>query len=123
MLRWVALLLMGILVGLQYQLWFGVGGVKDVRRLEAAVAAQHQLNAGLKTRNERLYAEVQDLKLGREAVEERARVELGMVKPDEVFYQVVNAPPPAAVTPGTRNLVAVAPGAAPVAVQEPTALE
>lgn len=97
MLRWVTLLLLGLVVGLQYQLWFGVGGVKDVQRLEKAVAAQQKLNGGLRARNDRLAAEVQDLKLGREAVEERARLELGMVMPDEVFYQLVEpsrkAPP------------------------------
>lgn len=89
MLRWVTLLLLGLVVGLQYQLWFGVGGVKDVQRLEKAVASQEKLNSGLQARNDRLAAEVQDLKQGREAVEERARLELGMVKPDEVFYQLV----------------------------------
>ena len=92
MFRWVTLLLMGVLVGLQYQLWFGAGGVKDVQRLERAVAAQQKVNAGLKSRNDRLAAEVHDLKQGREAVEERARLELGMVRPDEVFYQVVDPP-------------------------------
>jgi cell division protein FtsB len=90
--RWVTLLLLGVLVGLQYQLWFGVGGVKDVQRLEKAVAAQQKVNASLSARNDRLAAEVTDLKQGHEAVEERARLELGMVKPDEVFYQLVEAP-------------------------------
>lgn len=90
--RWVTLLLLGVLVGLQYQLWFGVGGVKDVQRLENAVIAQQKVNASLRSRNDRLAAEVTDLKQGHEAVEERARLELGMVKPDEVFYQLVEAP-------------------------------
>jgi cell division protein FtsB len=94
MYRWVALLLMGVLVGLQYQLWFGVGGVGQVHRLERSVAQQQIANAQLALRNERLAAEVADLKTGREAVEERARLELGMVRPDEVFYQLVEAPRP-----------------------------
>lgn len=92
MFRWVALLLMGVLVGLQYQLWYGVGGVQQVQRLERSVSQQQAANAQLEVRNDRLAAEVMDLKTGREAVEERARLELGMVRPDEVFYQVVNLP-------------------------------
>jgi cell division protein FtsB len=92
MYRWVALLLMGVLAGLQYQLWFGVGGVQQVRRLDRTVIQQQQANRQLIDRNNRLSAEVTDLKNGREAVEERARLELGMVRPDEVFYQLVEAP-------------------------------
>ena len=76
-------------LGLQYPLWLGKGSWTRVWELERQVAAQHQTNAGLKARNDALDAEVRDLKEGSDALEERARMELGMIKRDEVFYQVV----------------------------------
>lgn len=92
MYRWVALILLGLFAGLQYQLWFGASGVQQVRRLERGVEFQRRANAELLARNLRLLTEVQELKTGRDAVEERARLELGMVRPDEVFYQWVETP-------------------------------
>jgi cell division protein FtsB len=86
--------LLGILVLLQYPLWFGSGGVYTIWRLNREIAAQTQENARLKDRNQALEADVNDLKQGLAAIEERARSELGMVKKDEVFYQVVEAPKP-----------------------------
>ena len=85
----VALLLI-VLVVLQLQLWLGDRGIPGVRRLEAAVTAQREDNARLEARNHRLAAEIQDLKEGLEAVEERARSDLGMVGRDEIFYQLVD---------------------------------
>ena len=79
-----------LLVLLQFKLWFGEGSMKDVWRLEDAIAAQTKENAQLSERNQALAAEVADLKQGLEAVEERARSELGMVKQGETFYQVVD---------------------------------
>jgi cell division protein FtsB len=79
-----------LLVLLQFKLWFGEGSMKDVWRLEDAIAAQTRENAQLSERNQALAAEVADLKQGLEAVEERARSELGMVKQGETFYQVVD---------------------------------
>lgn len=96
MLRYAALILLIVLIGLQLKLWTGAGGVREVERLRAAVAVQKHENEQLKARNDALQAEVQDLKEGREAIEGRARSELGLVKPGETFYQVVE---PAA--PGT----------------------
>lgn len=84
--------LLGILVLLQYPLWFGSGGVIAVWRLNREIAAQQQENAQLKDRNQALEADVNDLKQGLEAIEERARTELGMVKKGEVFYQVIEEP-------------------------------
>lgn len=89
MLRWVALVLLILLVALQVHLWTGQGGLRDVWRLEQRVAEQKAENAQLKKRNETLSAEVEDLKHGEEAIEERARSELGLIKPGETFYQVV----------------------------------
>jgi cell division protein FtsB len=91
--RLVPLLLLMLLILLQYQLWFGVGNVPAAMRLRSQVQAQTLENAGLAKRNEALAAEVTDLKQGQAAIEERARTELGMVKKDETFYQIVQAPP------------------------------
>ncbi|MDO8706975.1 MAG: cell division protein FtsB [Sulfuricaulis sp.] len=84
--------LLGILVLLQYPLWFGSGGVITIWRLNREIAAQDQENARLKDRNQALEADVNDLKQGLEAIEERARAELGMVKKGEVFYRVIEQP-------------------------------
>ena len=89
MLRWVALVLVILLIALQVRLWTGQGGLRDVWRLQQRVAEQKAENERLKKRNETLSAEVEDLKHGEEAVEERARSELGLLKPGETFYQVV----------------------------------
>ena len=96
-LRIVLLLLVALLAWLQWRLWFGNGGEREVEALRAQVAAQTRENEGLKQRNDALAAEVRDLKSGEAAVEERARSELGMIKPGETFYRVVDerSTPPA----------------------------
>ena len=91
--RWVSLILLLMLAGLQLKLWVS-GGMRDVWRIELAVRRQEAENAKQHARNEQLAAEVSDLKEGAEAIEERARSELGMVKNDEVFYQVIEADGP-----------------------------
>ena len=102
--RWWPILLLLVLLGaLQAKFWFGAGGWRDAQALRATVEAQRIENARLQQRNDALTAEVEDLKSGETAVEERARSELGMVKPGETFYRVVepsNAPdvPDAPVT-------------------------
>jgi len=88
-LRIVLLLLLLLLGWLQYRLWFGNGGQREVAQLDAQVAQQARDNAGLQQRNDALAAEVEDLKSGEAAVEERARNELGMIKPGETFYRVI----------------------------------
>ncbi|MEO8161788.1 MAG: cell division protein FtsB [Arenimonas sp.] len=88
--RWWPLLALALLlVALQGKLWLGDGGLPDARRLQQTVKDQRAENAGLQQRNDALSAEVEDLKSGETAVEERARSELGMVKPGETFYRVV----------------------------------
>ena len=82
-------ILVTLLLALQYKLWFGNGGLVDVWRLDDMVAQQQTEIDSLKERNQALEAEVRDLKQGLEAIEERARAELGMVKRDETFYQVI----------------------------------
>ncbi|MBL8269607.1 cell division protein FtsB [Steroidobacter sp.] len=78
-----------ILVLLQYRLWLGDGGMREVHRLRAEIEVQKDQNRELKERNRTLAAEVQDLKKGTVAIEERARTDLGMVGRGETFYQVV----------------------------------
>ena len=78
-----------LLVLIQYPLWLGKGGWLRVWELDGRVTAELAKNARLEGRNAGLEAEVRDLQQGLEAIEERARYELGMVKRDEVFFQVV----------------------------------
>ena len=88
----LALILAGLLLGLQYPLWIGKGSWTKVWELERVLAQSRESNAKLKARNDAMDAEVRDLKEGMDAIEERARLELGMIRKDEVFYQVVPAP-------------------------------
>jgi cell division protein FtsB len=87
--RWLIALLVTILLVLQYRLWVGEGSLAEVWRLRHQVEAQKKENERLMERNRALEAEVKDLKQGMDAVEERARNDLGMIKEDEVFYQVI----------------------------------
>jgi len=86
--RWITLPLLGLLLMVQYPLWWGRGGMLKVRELEQQVEQQHSVNAALRERNEQLEGEVRDLMKGQQAVEERARYDLGMVRPDEIFVQI-----------------------------------
>jgi cell division protein FtsB len=98
------LLVLALLLGwLQYRFWFGPGNSGEVMMLEAQVANQERDNEGLQQRNDALAAEVKDLKEGQSAIEERARSELGMIKPGEKFYRVVEDAPvaPAQSAAGT----------------------
>lgn len=80
-----------LLLFLQYRLWFGPAGVRDVVQLKKTVAAQEAQNQALQARNQVVIAEIEDLKSGHEAIEEHARAELGMVKKNETFYQIVRS--------------------------------
>ena len=86
--RWITLGLAALLVLVQAELWFGKGGVPRMVELQRKLAAQRSTIALARHRNEQLSAEVNDLKEGLEMVEEKARVELGMIKPDEIFVQL-----------------------------------
>jgi cell division protein FtsB len=88
----LSLLLAGLLLALQYPLWIGKGSWLKVWELDRQVGQQREANLRFKARNDALDAEVRDLKQGLEALEERARLELGMIRKDEVFYQIVRAP-------------------------------
>lgn len=88
-LQWVMVALVALLAVLQYRLWWGEGGRRSVADLSRQVEQQTHENEGLQQRNAALAAEVEDLKSGEAAVEERARSELGMIRPGETFYRVV----------------------------------
>jgi cell division protein FtsB len=99
MLRWIALVLVLLLFGLQLKLWTGSGSMHEVDALRVAVKKQTDENTKLLQRNQAVGADVLDLKHGDQAVEARARTELGLIKPGEVFYQVVEQPSAAGSSP------------------------
>lgn len=109
LLRWIGLILVILLIALQLKLWVGGGGMAEVDSLRASVQKQTDENATLLKRNQALAADVEDLKHGEQATEARARQELGLIKPNETFYQIVEPgaatsapPPPPPVGPGTQ---------------------
>ena len=85
----IIILLVSLLALVQFRLWVGEESLAEVWRLRQAIEYQSAENALLKGRNQRLEAEVRDLKSGLEAVEERARFELGMIRKDEIYFQIV----------------------------------
>ncbi len=87
--NYVIALLVALIVILQYDLWVGKGSIQEVRELEASIKSQSEENQLLKERNEALRAEVRDLKTGLDAVEERVRTELGMIRQDEIFFHII----------------------------------
>lgn len=87
--KFLAAGLLVLLAFLQYRLWLGEGGMREVVRLRGEISAQLEENAQFRERNRTLAAEVQDLKKGTTAIEERARTDLGMIRQGETFYQVV----------------------------------
>ena len=93
MVKMLMTMLVLLIVLLQYRLWLDKGGIPEVLQLEKEVEMVTLEVNGLKERNQKLAAEVVDLKTGIEAIEERARTDLGMIKQDEVYYQVVDSQP------------------------------
>jgi cell division protein FtsB len=85
----LSLLLVILIIAIQYPLWLGKGGWLKVWEVDRQIATQDETNKRLQARNATLDAEVRDLKQGYEALEERARNELGMIKEDEVFFHVL----------------------------------
>ncbi|NBW49743.1 MAG: septation ring formation regulator EzrA [Betaproteobacteria bacterium] len=86
--RWVPAVLIALLLILHGQLWFGRGSIPNVSKLSRQLEEQKQRNAQAQLANERLEAEIHDLKEGLEIVEEKARSELGMVKANEIYVQI-----------------------------------
>ena len=94
--RLTLLLLIGLVAVLQYRLWVGEGSLADVHGLQQEIADQKSELERLRVRNQQLQAEVADLQSGEAALEERARGELGMIKPGEAFIQAIERPKPSA---------------------------
>ncbi len=92
--RILAAILGALILAIQYPLWLGRGGWLHAWQVERDLAAQKARNVLLEARNGALAAEVSDLKQGEEAIEERARYELGMIRHDEVFFQIVGKAKP-----------------------------
>ncbi len=90
--RWVTVVLAVLLLAVQADLWLGRGSLPQVLQLQSQLAVQQAVNEEARTRNLRLAAEVSDLKEGLEMVEEKARSELGMLRPDEILVQVSPRP-------------------------------
>ncbi|MCW5604043.1 MAG: cell division protein FtsB [Burkholderiales bacterium] len=98
--RSLSFVLVALIVLIQYPLWLGKGGWLRVWEVDRQIATQRVDNQRLQTRNAAFDAEVADLKQGYEAIEERARSELGMIRQDEIFFQIIDntvTPPPPAV--------------------------
>lgn len=91
--RWLLAILIVLFLALQYRLWFGEDSYAHLVELEQAIAEQQQLNSAAQVRNEKIAREVEALKNGLQAIEERARNDLGMIKEGEIFYLVVEDPP------------------------------
>jgi cell division protein FtsB len=109
--KFLAALFVVLIAALQSPLWFGKGGWLRVWEISRDVQAQRQANDKLRERNVALGAEVRDLKQGYEAIEERARYSLNMIKPDETFVQVID-PPARLASGGSASAVHGTPGAA-----------
>jgi cell division protein FtsB len=101
--RVVTFILAALILLLQYPLWLGKGGWMKVWELDRQVEVQKKINQQTQARNTALDAEVRDLKQGTEAVEERARSELGMVKRDEIFFQMIGDHPPISAVRSTTH--------------------
>jgi cell division protein FtsB len=97
--RVLSFVLAGLIILLQYPLWLGKGGWMKVWDMDRQVQSQKAKNDVLQARNSGLEAEAADLKQGMDAVEERARYELGLIKSDEVFFQIVPPQKAAAAAP------------------------
>lgn len=87
--KWLPIVLITLLGLLQYRLWFGKNSILDYLSREQEVKTQAQQNANLAQRNALLNADITDLKVGLEAIEERARNELGLIKQGETFYRIL----------------------------------
>ncbi|HET9331460.1 MAG TPA: cell division protein FtsB [Steroidobacteraceae bacterium] len=104
--KWLAAALVVAVILLQYRVWLSDDGIREVERLKGAVSTQRTQNDQLAERNRQLAAEVRDLKTGMDALEERARSDLGMIARNETFYQVVPVRPADASHQPTRTAAA-----------------
>ncbi|MDT0593294.1 cell division protein FtsB [Glaciecola petra] len=87
--KWIPLILLALLCALQARLWFGKNSIADFNQMQTQITALEEQNASLKQRNQLLQADINDLQLGIESMEERARYELGLIKEGETFYRIL----------------------------------
>lgn len=87
--RLFTLLVIGLVLILQYRIWFGDDGLREYRQLQQQIDRQMETNDALVQRNQLMFADIEDLRGAKEAVEERARNELGMVLPEETFFRMI----------------------------------
>ncbi|MGF1773005.1 cell division protein FtsB [Vibrio maritimus] len=87
--RIFTLVLLMVFSWLQYTLWFGKNGIVDFQQVDTEIQVQQQVNGNLQTRNDEMFAEIDDLRQGLDAIEERARHELGMIQQGETFYRII----------------------------------
>ncbi|AXI02182.1 cell division protein FtsB [Aquirhabdus parva] len=97
--RLILIVAIVVIAFLQFKLWMGEGGYRERQRLASLIQQQNQQNDQLAERNRVLSAEVHDLKDGMEAVEEHARLDLGLIRPHETFVQLTALPPPVIAAP------------------------
>ena len=116
-LQLLAVALIAVLVFLHYLLWLDENGVRQTHTLRISIQAQTEKNAELAEQNRALVAEIEDLKRGLMAIEERARSDMGMIRPDETFYRLLEKPLSPAVTPNPST-----PPAKPAPSAKPPAL-
>jgi len=98
--RALTLALAALIALIQYPLWLGKGSWLRVWEVDQQIRSQREVNRTLQARNSALEAEVRDLKVGLEAIEERARSELGMIRQDEIFFHLLEAPAAPPAVPG-----------------------
>lgn len=91
--KYLAAVLLTLIIVLQYPLWLGKGGWANVQQLEKEVADARQNNLKLQNRNKIIHAEINDLKQGTDALEERARSDLGMIKHNEILFRIIEGSP------------------------------
>lgn len=106
--RLITLCILSLLIALQYRLWAGENGVSELRGLQQDIERQHSVNQQLTQRNQLLQADIEDLQDAQEAVEERARNELGLVKQGETFFRLVRLQPSSSLDvakPDTEALI------------------
>lgn len=118
-LQLLAIALIAALVFLHYLLWIDENGVRQTHALTIGIRAQTEENAELAERNRALAAEVEDLKGGLMAIEERARSDMGMIRPDETFYRLLEKPQPATTKKSTSPPKPVAPADRPAPAVNP----
>lgn len=89
--KWVALTLLVVLASLQYRMWFGQTSFREIKQQEARIELVKSENAELALRNQKILAEIHDLREGTDAIEERARYQLGMIKEGETFFRILDS--------------------------------